>query len=104
MPKFLPNSDPSWFGFLLTVREDAPFTRDKFIQHLQKKKIGTRYLFGGNLLKQPYFIDGDINYRKVGDLKNTDLVMNNTFWIGVYPGITKEMLDYIKESFKEFLS
>jgi len=104
MPKFLSNSDPSWFGFLLTVREDAPFTRDKFIQHLQKKKIGTRYLFGGNLLKQPYFIDGDINYRKVGDLKNTDLVMNNTFWIGVYPGITKEMLDYIKESFKEFLS
>lgn len=104
LPKWLDNADPSWFGFLLTVKEDAPFDRDLIVQFLQGKQIATRYLFAGNLTKQPYFLNNPIEYRVVGDLKNTDLIMNNTFWIGVYPGLTKEMLAYIIESFEDFMS
>ncbi len=104
LPKWLENADPSWFGFLLTVKEDAPFDRDLLVQFLQGKQIATRYLFAGNLTKQPYFINNKIEHRVVGDLKNTDLIMSNTFWIGVYPGLTKEMLDYVIEGFEDFLS
>lgn len=103
LPKWLDNTDPSWFGFLLTVKEDAPFDRDTLAQLLQEKQIATRYLFAGNLTKQPYFINNKIEHRVVGDLKNTDLVMNNTFWIGVYPGLEKEQLDYVVSSFEELL-
>ena len=102
LPSWQDKADPSWFGFLLTVKEKAPFDRNQIIQYLQKAKIGTRYLFAGNILKQPYFIDCKVNYRVVGDLINTDAVMNNTFWIGCYPGLTKEMLKYVVSVFDKF--
>lgn len=103
LPGWLPEADPSWFGFLLTVRDDAPFTRADIVNFLQEKKIATRYLFAGNLLRQPYFTDRDIKYRVVGDLTNSDTIMKNTFWIGVYPGLTAEMLQYVLASFEEFI-
>lgn len=93
LPHATPHSDPSWFGFPIIVREDAPFTRDDIVRYLEDHKIATRMLFGGNLLKQPAYVD--MKYRSVGHLKNTDLVMDNLFWIGVYPGLSREMLDYI---------
>jgi CDP-4-dehydro-6-deoxyglucose reductase, E1 len=86
-------SDPSWFGFPIIVREDAPFRRSDIVKHLEDHKIATRMLFGGNLLKQPAY--SDIVYRLVGSLENTDLVMDNLFWIGVYPGLSRAMLDYV---------
>lgn len=104
LPKWLDKAEPSWFGFLLTPKDDAPFTRDQIVQFLQKKKIGTRYLFAGNLLRQPYFTDREWNYRVVGDLTNTDSIMQRTFWIGVYPGLTPEMISYMIASFDEFLA
>lgn len=104
LPEWLPEAEPSWFGFLLSVRENAPFTRDNIIQFLQEKKIGTRYLFGGNLLRQPYFVERDIEHRVIGDLKNTDIIMNTTFWIGCYPGITEEMCAYMIDCFDQFLA
>ncbi|TAN34190.1 lipopolysaccharide biosynthesis protein RfbH [Patescibacteria group bacterium] len=103
LPVWEEKAEPSWFGFLLTVKEDAPFNRDQLVRFLQEYNIATRYLFAGNLLKQPYFIDNKINYRVVGDLKNTDFIMNNTFWVGCYPGLNKEMLEYVVECFNEFL-
>ena len=104
LPKWLDNAEPSWFGFLLTIKEDAPFDRDTLVKFLQDKQIATRYLFAGNITKQPYFIDNKIEYRVVGDLKNTDLIMTNTFWVGVYPGLTTEMMEYIVKCFEEFIS
>lgn len=104
LPKWEDKADSSWFGFLLTVKEGAPFDRRQIVEYFQNNNIATRYLFSGNLLKQPYFIDNHVKYRVAGDLANTDLVMNNTFWIGVYPGLTKEMLNYIVNNFDSFLS
>ncbi len=104
LPKWLDNTDPSWFGFLLTVKEGVSFDRDTVVKFLLEKQIATRYLFAGNITKQPYFINNKVEYRVVGDLKNTDLVMNNTFWVGVYPGLTAEMMEYIAKCFEEFLS
>ena len=104
LPKWLDNTDPSWFGFLLTVKEGAPFDRDTLARFLQDKQIATRYLFAGNITKQPYFMDNKVEYRVVGDLKNTDLVMSNTFWVGVYPGLTIEMMKYMVQCFEEFIS
>lgn len=101
LPYQTPHSDPSWFGFPIVVREDAPVNRDDFIKHLENHKIATRMLFGGNLLKQPAY--SNINYRLIGPLDNTNLVMNNLFWIGVYPGLSKEMIDYILITFDEFI-
>jgi CDP-6-deoxy-D-xylo-4-hexulose-3-dehydrase len=83
LPEATPNSDPSWFGFPIAVREDAPFRREDLIRALDASKIGTRLLFGGNLLRQPAY--QDCQYRVVGNLRNTDFVMNNVFWVGVYP-------------------
>jgi CDP-4-dehydro-6-deoxyglucose reductase, E1 len=87
------NSEPSWFGFPLAVREDAPFTRDQLVQSLESQKIGTRLLFAGNLLRQPAY--QGIECRKIGDLRHTDFVMRNLLWIGVFPGLTRPMLDHI---------
>jgi len=94
------DADPSWFGFPLLVRDDAPFSRSDLINYLEDHKIATRMLFGGNLLKQPAY-EG-IRYRVSGSLKNTDTVMNNLFWVGVYPGLTIEMLDYMIAVFDKF--
>ena len=100
LPEATPNADPSWFGFLISVKENAPFSRNDLVQYLEKHKIGTRLLFAGNLTKQPAY--KGLNYRVVGDLKNTDYIMENTFWIGVYPGLTEEMLNYVAERIEEF--
>ena len=94
------NSEPSWFGFPITVKKEADFSKNELVNFLSSKLIDTRPLFAGNIMKQPYF--QDIKYRVVGELTNTDLIMNNTFWIGVFPGLTKDMLDYISKSFKDF--
>lgn len=102
LPEPTPNSDPSWFGFLLSVRPDAPFTRNELINNLETNQIATRLLFGGNLTRQPAY--QHIDYRVVGDLNNTDLVMNHTFWIGVYPELSTEMLDYMIETFSKFFA
>ncbi len=92
LPDATPNAVPSWFGFPLTLREDAPVSRIDLLTYLDQKKVGTRLLFAGNLLRQPYMAGR--NVRIASELTNTDLVMNNTFWIGVYPGLSEEMLDY----------
>lgn len=106
LPEPQQNSDPSWFGFLISVDNDAVFTRNELTQYLEGKKIQTRNLFAGNLVKHPAFDEMRKNrngYRIIGDLKNTDFIMNNTFWIGVYPGMTAEMLQYMIDSIKEFI-
>ncbi len=95
-------ADPSWFGLLLTIKDNVKFTRTDILRFLEEKKIGTRLLFAGNIIKQPYFVDNKFNYRIVGDLKNTDKIMNDTFWIGVYPLINEEMINYTINCFKDF--
>ena len=102
LPRATPKSDPSWFGFLLTVRQDSGFTRNDIVQFLETKKIATRMLFGGNLLRQPAY--QNIAHRIVGELKNTDSIMTSTFWIGVYPGIDDLRLQYILQQFDEFFN
>lgn len=102
LPEATPNSDPSWFGFPIGVREYAPFRRDELTRTLEAKKIGTRLLFGGNLLRQPAY-EG-CEYRVVGNLPMTDFVMNNVFWIGVYPGLTAEMLDFVAATIGQFVA
>ncbi len=102
LPEATPGSDPSWFGFPIGVREDAPFTREELIRALEGNKIGTRLLFGGNLLRQPAY-EG-CEYRAIGTLPNTDFVMNNVFWVGVYPGLTKPMLDFVASVVGEFVA
>ncbi len=97
LPEATPNSDPSWFGFPLTLREEANVTRENLLEYLNQYMIGTRLLFAGNLIRQPYFQGRQ--YRVAGDLRNTDTVMKNTFWIGVYPGLTPAMLSYVVEMF-----
>jgi CDP-6-deoxy-D-xylo-4-hexulose-3-dehydrase len=101
LPQATENSDPSWFGFAITVRESSPKTRNQIVQALGERKIGSRLLFGGNLLRQPAFIGTP---RRVhGELTNTDVVMNDTFWIGVWPGLTVSMLDYLIDSIHHIL-
>jgi len=100
LPKIELKADPSWFGFLLTVRKDAGFMRDEIVKYLEDNKIATRMLFAGNIIKNPSF--ENVKYRVYINLKNTDFIMNNTFWIGVYPGLTKEMINYILRKFNEF--
>ncbi len=95
LPEATPSSDPSWFGFAITVKPTSPVSRNAIVEKLNDYKIGTRLLFGGNLLRQPAF--RDTPRRVIGDLKNTDIVMNDTFWVGVWPGLSKPMLDYVIE-------
>jgi len=128
LPEPAPDSDPSWFGFLLTVRENAGFTRDDIVAHLEKAGIQTRMLFAGNLIKHPCFDEmrkSDQGYRIVSTpgsqlptpnsklstpnsqlptpgLPTTDRIMRDTFWVGVYPGLTEEMINYIIENIKKF--
>ena len=102
LPEATPHSDPSWFGFPIGVREDAPFRREDIIRTLEANKIGTRLLFGGNLLRQPAYQDRE--YRVAGELRNTDFVMNNVFWVGVYPGLTAPMLDFVAATISGFVA
>ncbi len=102
LPEATPGSDPAWFGFPIGIREGAPFTREGLILTLNTQKIGTRLLFGGNLLRQPAY--KDCEYRVIGQLPNTDFVMNNVFWIGVFPGLTPPMLDFIVETITTFVT
>lgn len=101
LPEATENSDPSWFGFLLTLKPEAEVRRVDLLNYLDQHKVGTRLLFAGNLTRQPYMIGR--NYRVSGRLDNTDLVMNNSFWIGVYPGLTETMLDYACAKIEQFL-
>lgn len=105
MPEPEANSNPSWFGFLIAVRPEAGFTRNELTEYLESHKIQTRNLFAGNLLRHPAFDEmrkSGEGYRVVGELKNTDFVMNNGFWIGVYPGMKPEMLNWMIKSIREF--
>lgn len=98
LPEATSNSQPSWFGFLLTVRENIGVSRDQVVEYLEQHGVQTRMLFAGNLVKHPCFNEmreTGIGYRVIGKLVNTDIIMNHTFWIGVYPGLTKEKLDYM---------
>jgi CDP-4-dehydro-6-deoxyglucose reductase, E1 len=96
LPRATAGSVPSWFGFPLAVRAEAPFTRDDVLRHLDGYKIATRLLFGGNLLRQPAY--KGVRHRRVGDLKNSDFVMNHVLWMGVWPGLTREMLLFVVET------
>ena len=100
LPFATKNADPSWFGFVITVREGAGFTRTELQRQLEERKIETRALFAGNLLRHPAFLD--IPCRVAGDLKNTDLITEGTFFIGVYPGLDERRLGYMAETFGEF--
>jgi NDP-hexose-3,4-dehydratase len=101
LPTPTPGSDPSWFGFVLTVEPDARFSRRELVAFLEGRKIGTRQLFAGNLTRHPAYVD--THYRVVGDLTNSDIITENTFWIGVHPGLTDEMIDYMAGSVLEFV-
>ena len=101
LPEATPNSDPSWFGFPMTLRPAANLNRVDMLTYLDQHKIGTRLLFAGNLTRQPYLVGR--NYRVSGELQNTDRVMNDTFWIGVYPGLNEAMLDYACARIETFL-
>jgi CDP-4-dehydro-6-deoxyglucose reductase, E1 len=119
LPKKTKNSDPSWFGFLLSLKENAPFSKVDFVKYLEENKIGTRQLFAGNILRQPLFLEHDVNFR-VGNSKLlntkklnqktypllpcTDYIMNNTFWIGVWPGIDKKDIEQIGKAFDNFVA
>ena len=104
LPKATENSNPSWFGFTITVKLNEKYNRNDLVQFLEKNKIGTRLLFAGNIVRQPVFTENEYEYRVVGELKNTDIIMNSTFWIGVWPGINDECIDYVINKFKEFFS
>jgi CDP-6-deoxy-D-xylo-4-hexulose-3-dehydrase len=101
LPVATEGSDPSWFGFPITLKENCPVSRLDLTTYLDQHKIGTRLLFAGNLTRQPYMVGA--KYRVSGDLHNTDNVMNNTFWIGVQPALTKEMLEYVATQIESYL-
>ncbi len=100
LPEATANSDPSWFGFPITLREDAPVTRVDLLKYLDQHKIGTRLLFAGNLIRQPYFADR--KYRAPDSLTNTETILNHTFWLGVYPGLNAEMFEFAAEKLETF--
>ncbi len=103
IPKATKNSSPVWFGFSLTIKDDK-LNRTELLKYLNSKGIGTRLLFGGNIAKQPYFIDYKIKYRQASVLENTNKIMNDTFWLGLYPGLDECHFNYMYNVFKEFLS
>ncbi len=101
LPEATPNSEPSWFGFPITIRDGAPFAREQLVPHLEAHRIGTRLLFAGNLIRQPYMRGR--NYRVSGSLENSDIVTERTFWIGLYPGLGESHLEYVADVVKDFL-
>lgn len=101
LPEATPRSQPSWFGYPITVRDGAPVTRDEIVKHLDANRIGTRLLFGGNLIRQPYMRNR--NYRVVGELTNANIVTDRTFWIGLYPGLGGDHLQYVAERVQELV-
>ena len=101
LPEANVNSDPSWFGFPITMKDNSPVSRLDLLTYLDQNKVGTRLLFAGNLTRQPYMLGR--NFRVVGDLTNTDVVMNNTFWIGVQPALTKDMMQFAVSKIEAFL-
>jgi len=102
LPKKQKNSDPSWFGFALTIKQSAPFSRPELIKHLDEKNINSRFLFGGNILWQPAY--QNTKHREVGSLTNSDTVALSTFWLGVFPGLTNGMIDFVIEVIQEFVN
>jgi CDP-6-deoxy-D-xylo-4-hexulose-3-dehydrase len=101
LPVATENSDPSWFGYPITLDPKHPADREELMRFLQARKIGTRLIFAGNLTKQPAYLG--VDFRIVGDLTNTDIVMNRAFWVGVFPGLTTDMLDYVADSIIDFM-
>jgi CDP-6-deoxy-D-xylo-4-hexulose-3-dehydrase len=101
LPETTPGSEPSWFGFPIAIRSTAPFSRNALVRYLEQRKIATRPLFGGNLVRQPAY--QNVPYRVVGSLPNSDFVMKQVFWLGVYPGITENMADYTVEVLHEWV-
>ena len=107
LPEAAEHAEPSWFGFMLTVRENAPFTRDEIVNHLETNKVQTRMLFAGNLLKHPCFDEmrrTGKGYRVAGTLANTDIIMNRSFWVGVYPGMCQSKLSFIVDTVENFIN
>lgn len=100
-----PNSDPSWFGFLMTLEDNASFTRNDIVEFLEDNRIQTRNLFAGNMLRHPMFDEMTLNedYRVIGELPNTDKIMNDSFWIGLYPGMGDDAIDYMSKKIREFI-
>jgi CDP-6-deoxy-D-xylo-4-hexulose-3-dehydrase len=106
LPEPAKKSDPSWFGFLITVKEQGGFTREEIVSHLEKNGIQTRMLFAGNIIKQPCFDEmraSGQGFRIVGTLNTTDRIMRDTFWVGVYPGMTDEMIHFIVTAIRGFV-
>jgi CDP-6-deoxy-D-xylo-4-hexulose-3-dehydrase len=102
LPEATPNSNPSWFGFPLVLKENIALKRLELLKYLDQNKIGTRLLFAGNLTRQPYMVGQ--NFRISRDLVNTDIVMNQTFWLGVYPGLSRDHLEYVASKLEAFIS
>ncbi len=102
LPKAIKNSDPCWFGFSLTLKDNVKFTRNEITKYLEDNGIQTRNVFSGNIIKHPCFTNNDIDYRIIGGLENTDKIMNDTFWVGIYAGLTNENLIFIVEKIKKF--
>ena len=102
LPEKTPNSDPSWFGFMLTIRDSKRIDRNKLVRYLEEQKIGTRLFFGGNMIKQPAY--KNIQKRIVGSLDNSDKAMNDSFWIGVWPRLENIHFEYITNCLKSFIA
>jgi len=102
LPRATPRSDPSWFGYPITLDPELPVNREALLRFLDARKIGTRLMFAGNILRQPAY--RNVEARVVGDLTNSDIVMRRTFWVGTYPGLTEPMLDFAADSILEFIA